>query len=153
MSKKIYIPQPIATVGETYLVEQGYEIFRGSGKLDKETMIEEIKDCDAMILRTAKVDRDILYAGQHLKIVARHGAGYDNLDWKAAESLGICATYSPDTTGLSVAEYTIAAIMNLAKRFKESEVVLRKGNFKEKFSLKGSDVAGKTLGIIGFGKI
>lgn len=153
MNKKIYIPQPIAKVGELYLMENGYEIVRGCGKLDRETMIEEIRDCDAMILRTAKVDRPILEAGHRLQVVARHGAGYDNLDWKAAEEMGIRTTYSPDTTTISVAEYTIAAILNLAKRFKESEALLRENRFQEKFSLKGSDVAGKTLGIIGFGKI
>lgn len=153
MKNKIYIPQPIAEAGEEYLRSKGYEIFRGSGRLEKEAMKEDVRDCEAMILRTAKVDREILEAGKKLKIVARHGAGYDNLDWKAAEELGIRATYSPDTTGLSVAEYTLAAILNLAKRIKESETLVRTGRFKEKFSMKGSDVSGKTLGIVGLGKI
>lgn len=151
--KKIYIPQPIAAAGEEYLRSKGYEIFRGSGRLDKESMTEEIRDCEAMILRTARADRELLEAGKKLKIVARHGAGYDNLDWEAAEELGIRATYSPDTTGLSVAEYTMAAILNLAKRMKESETLIRTGRFKEKFSMKGADVSGKTLGIAGLGKI
>lgn len=153
MKPKVYIPQPIAAAGEDYLEAKGYEIVRGSGSLEKEVMIEEIQDCDAMILRTARVDREILESGKKLKIVARHGAGYDNLDWKAAEKLGIRATYSPDTTGLSVAEYTLAVILNLAKKMKESEALIRSGRFKEKFSMKGFDVSGKTLGIIGLGKI
>ena len=106
-----------------------------------------------MIQRTAKVDKEILEAGKNLKIIARHGAGYDNLDWKAANELGIYTTYSPDTTTLSVAEFTITVILNLAKRLKESEELVRNGDFQKKFSLKGTDVAGKTLGIIGLGKI
>ena len=106
-----------------------------------------------MIQRTVKVDKEILEAGKNLKIIARHGAGYDNLDWKSANELGIYTTYSPDTTTLSVAEFTITVILNLAKRLKESEELVRNGDFQKKFSLKGTDVAGKTLGIIGLGKI
>ena len=153
MKQKIYIPQPIAAAGEDYLIEKGYEIVRGSGKTDKESIKNDIAVCDAMIQRTAKVDKEILEAGKNLKIIARHGAGYDNLDWKAANELGIYTTYSPDTTTLSVAEFTITVILNLAKRLKESEELVRKGDFQKKFSLKGTDVAGKTLGIIGLGKI
>ena len=153
MKRKIYIPQPIAAAGEDYLIEKGYEIVRGSKKTDKESIKNDVAACDAMIQRTVKVDREILKAGKNLKIVARHGAGYDNLDWRAANELGVRTTYSPDTTTLSVAEFTIAAILNLAKRLKESEELVRKGDFPKKFSLKGTDVAGKTLGIIGLGKI
>ena len=120
MKQKIYIPQPIAAAGEDYLIEKGYEIVRGSGKTDKESIKNDIAVCDAMIQRTAKVDKEILEAGKNLKIIARHGAGYDNLDWKAANELGIYTTYSPDTTTLSVAEFTITVILNLAKRLKES---------------------------------
>ena len=153
MKQKIYIPQPIAAAGEDYLIEKGYEIVRGSGKTDKESIKNDIAVCDAMIQRTAKVDKEILEAGKNLKIIARHGAGYDNLDWKAANESGIHTTYSPDTTTLSVAEFTITVILNLAKRLKESEELVRNGDFQKKFSMKGTDVAGKTLGIIGFGKI
>ena len=78
-----------------------------------------------MIQRTAKVDKEILEAGKNLKIIARHGAGYDNLDWKAANELGIYTTYSPDTTTLSVAEFTITVILNLAKCLKESEELVK----------------------------
>ena len=81
MKQKIYIPQPIAAAGEDYLIEKGYEIVRGSGKTDKESIKNDIAVCDAMIQRTAKVDKEILDAGKNLKIIARHGAGYDNLDW------------------------------------------------------------------------
>ena len=82
---KIYIPEPIAEAGEKYLEFQGYEIFRGSGQTDKESLIRDIAECDAMILRTAKMDEEVLENGKKLRIVARHGAGYDNLDVKAAK--------------------------------------------------------------------
>lgn len=153
MAKKIYIPQPIAEVGEQYLKDHGCEIIRGSRRLDVISMKEDIADCDAMILRTAKVTREVLEAGKKLQIVARHGAGYDNLDVHAAKENGIITTYSPDTTALSVAEFTISAILVMAKRLKRMEAELRNDNFNYKFTHKGMDVSGKTLGIIGFGNI
>ena len=149
---KIYIPEPIAEAGEKYLEFQGYEIFRGSGQTDRESLIRDIAECDAMILRTAKMDEEVLEDGKKLRIVARHGAGYDNLDVKAAKERGIITTYSPDTTALSVAEMTITLLLMLAKKVKRMETELRKDNFSYKFSHKGMDVSGKTLGIIGLGK-
>ena len=113
---KIYIPEPIAEAGEKYLEFQGYEIFRGSGQTDRESLIRDIAECDAMILRTAKMDEEVLEDGKKLRIVARHGAGYDNLDVKAAKERGIITTYSPDTTALSVAEMTITLLLMLAKK-------------------------------------
>ena len=149
---KIYIPEPIAEAGEKYLEFQGYEIFRGSGQTDRESLIRDITECEAMILRTAKVDEEVLAAGKKLRIVARHGAGYDNLDVKAAKEKGIITTYSPDTTALSVAETTITLLLMLAKKVKRMEAELRNDNFVYKFSHKGMDVSGKTLGVIGLGK-
>ena len=143
---KIYIPEPIAEAGEKYLEFQGYEIFRGSGQTDRESLIRDIAECDAMILRTAKMDEEVLEDGKKLRIVARHGAGYDNLDVKAAKERGIITTYSPDTTALSVAEMTITLLLMLAKKVKRMETELRKDNFSYKFSHKGMDVSGKTLG-------
>lgn len=150
---RIYIPEPIAEAGEKYLTECGYEVFRGSGRIDKESLKQDIAECDAMILRTAKIDDEIMEAGKKLKIIARHGAGYDNLDVKAARKRKIITTYSPDTTALSVAEMTITLLLMLARKVKSMEEELRKDHFSYKFSHKGIDVSQKTLGIIGFGKI
>ncbi|MCD7906668.1 MAG: hydroxyacid dehydrogenase [Clostridium sp.] len=152
MAHKVYIPQAVAREGEDYLLEKGYEIVRGDG-ISREGLKKCIADCDAMLLRTARVDREVLEAGTHLKIVARHGAGYDNIDYKAAEELGIWVTYSPFTTGLSVAEFTVAAMLTLAKKLDVMGRELRAGNFDYKYTHKGMDLAGKTLGIIGLGKI
>lgn len=153
MRKKIFIPQPVAFEGESYLIEMGYEIVRGSRRFDKESLKKDIKDCDAMLLRTIAIDEEILKAGKKLKIIARHGAGYDNLDWHSANRLGIQTTYSPDTTGPSVAEFTISSILALAKQIELFQKELRKGHFDCKYTYKGMDVAGKTLGIVGFGRI
>lgn len=153
MKKKIFIPEPVAAEGESYLEEKGYQIVRGSGKFDKESLKKDIADCDAMLLSSLKIDREILEAGKKLVIVARHGAGYDNLDFGAAKELGIWATYSPDTTSLSVAEFTITAMLSIAKKLEACSRQLQKGNFQYKSANRGMEMAGKTLGIVGFGRI
>lgn len=153
MKKKIFIPEPVAAAGENYLKEKGYQIVRGSGKFDKESLKKDIADCDAMLLSSLNIDREILEAGRKLVIVARHGAGYDNLDFRAAKELGIWATYSPDTTSISVAEFTIAAMLAFARKMEACSRELRKGNFQYKSANRGMEMAGKTLGIIGLGRI
>lgn len=153
MSKKIYIPQPIAVEGEEFLKSKGYTIFRGSEKIDTQSLKNDIVDCDAMILRTAKVDKEVLDCCKNMKVIARHGAGYENIDYAYANELGIVSTYSPNSTTISVAEFAIAGILTLAKDFKKFENELRNDNFKFKFSNKGCEVRDKTIGILGFGKI
>ena len=91
------------------------------------------------------MDEEVLENGKKLRIVARHGAGYDNLDVKAAKR-GIITTYSPDTTALSVAETTITLLLMLAE---ESETngnrIEERQFFLTSFSHKGMDVSGKHL--------
>ena len=65
---KIYIPEPIAEAGEKYLEFQGYEIFRGSGQTDRESLIRDIAECDAMILRTAKMDEEFWKTGKSFEL-------------------------------------------------------------------------------------
>ena len=70
-------------------------------------------DCDAILLRTAVVSEAVLEAGRRLKIVARHGAGYNNVNMEAADRLGIWVTNTPDATTNSVAEFTMGAIHHI----------------------------------------
>lgn len=153
MSKNIFVPQPIAKESIDFLQSKGYNVYSGSGDLSKNGIINDIKKADALILRTLKIDKEIIESAKNLKIVARHGAGYDNLDFVACKKNGVYSTFSPNSTTLSVAEFAIASIMTLSKRFKEFEQMVRTDSFNDKFNTKGSDVYGKTLGIIGFGKI
>ena len=76
MAIRVLLPQPILPAGYAYLREHGYEVVDGRG-FTEEDIIADIKDCDAAIIRTAKVTAKILDAAPKLKILARHGAGYD----------------------------------------------------------------------------
>lgn len=152
MAKKVYIPEAVAREGEDFLLEQGYEIAHGSA-LDPDTFRREVADCDAVLLRTMPCPEELLAAGNNLKIVARHGVGYDNVDVAAAEKLGIWVTNTPQALSDSVAEFTLAAMLAAAKRIPQCSNALYARDYFYKNSHKGMDLSGKTLGIVGFGRI
>ena len=152
MAYKVLIPQDIAKEGKDFLLERGYEIKMGSGAAE-EDLIRDVADCDAILLRTAPVTKAVLRAGKKLKIVARHGAGYNNVDLEAADELGIWVTNAPDSTTNSVAEFTLGAILAAAKRTFLLSKALKEDNFFYKNDHKGVDLIGKTLAVIGFGRI
>lgn len=152
MAKKVYIPQAVAQEGVDFLQEQGYEIVHGKTP-SQEDFIREVADCDAVLLRTMLCPETLLAAGRKLKIVARHGVGYDNVDIAAAEKLGIWVTNTPQALSDSVAEFTLAAMLTAAKRIPQCSDALYTGDYFYKNSHKGMDLSGKTLGIVGFGRI
>lgn len=148
----VYIPEAVARAGEQYLLDHGYTIRRGSD-LSREGMIRDVAGCDAMLIRTQRCPAEVLRAGTQLKIVARHGVGYDNIDTAAAQELGIWVTNTPQALSDSVAEYTLAAILLAAKNLPSCSRALYEGEYFYKNSHKGMDLSGKTLGIVGFGRI
>ncbi|MDO5417955.1 MAG: hydroxyacid dehydrogenase [Lachnospiraceae bacterium] len=152
MGFKVLVPQAIAKEGMDDLKRFGYEVKMGSGAKE-EDLIRDVVDCDAILLRTAPVTRAVLEAGKKLKIVARHGAGYNNVDLEAASELGIWVTNAPDSTTNSVAEFTVGAIIAAAKRTFLLNAALKKEDFYFKNTHKGMDLIGKTVGIVGLGRI
>ena len=149
---KVYIPQAVAEEGVAFLLQQGYEIVHGNHPTP-EDFVREVADCDAVLLRTLVCSAPLLEAGKKLRIVARHGVGYDNIDTAAAEKLGIWVTNTPQALSDSVAEYTLAAILAAAKRIPQCSRALYAGDYFYKNSHKGMDLSGRTLGIVGFGRI
>ncbi len=149
---KILIAQDISEKGKQYLQERGYEIKMGSG-ISVEVLAREVVDCSAIVARTAEYPREVLQAGKDLKVVGRHGVGVDNIDVEAATELGIYVTNAPESNAETVAEHTIALMLALAKNIVRSDQALRSGNFAIRNQICGVDVAGKTLGIVGLGRI
>lgn len=152
MGFKILIPQDVSSVGKNYLLEHGYEIKMGAG-IDEKQIIEDVEDCDAILLRTAQITKEILKAGKKLKIIARHGSGYDNIDIKAAAELGIWTTNAPLSTTLSVAEHTIGLMIASARNMVRCDKEFRDGNFEIRNQITGVELSGKTLGLVGVGRI
>lgn len=152
MAYKVLIPQDVAAEGKEFLLERGYEVIMGSGAAE-EDLIRDAADCDAILLRTAPVTKAVMEGAKRLKIIARHGAGYNNVDLEAAEELGIWVTNAPDSTTISVAEFTIGALVAAAKKTFFMSGKMKEGEFFYKNQSKGVDLIQKTLAVIGFGRI
>lgn len=152
MSKKVYIPQDIAAVGKDFLINKGYEVVLGSNS-DPETVIKEAQDAEGVILRLSPFNREMINNLPNLKIVARHGVGFDNVDLEAASDNNVWVTITPMANASSVAETSLALLLSVAKRIQEDVSHMRAGDFFYKNSHKGVDLEGKTIGIVGFGKI
>ena len=152
MAYKVLIPQDVAQPGKDYLRERGYEIKMGSG-ITAEAIAADVVDCDAILARTATFPAKVFEAGKKLKVISRHGVGYDNVDVAKATDLGIWVTFAPESNAETVAEHTIGCILALARNFIQLDRETRAGNFHVRDKLFGSDLAGKVLGIVGLGKI
>ncbi len=152
MAFKVLIPQDVHEAGKKYLKERGYEIKMGSG-ISVDILKEEVKNCDAILARTARYPAEVLKAGKRLKVIARYGVGVDNIDVKAATELGIYVVNTPIANANTVAEHTIGLVMVLAKHLVRCDKEFRDGNYEIRNQLSGIDLEGKILGVIGLGRI
>jgi len=143
------------------LEKEGLQIFQDYGietdtkKRDPAALVAEIGNFDALVVRSAtKVTREVLEAGARgkLKIVGRSGVGYDNIDVEAANETGVIVKISPFGSTNAVAELTIGLILSISRNIPQAHQNLAKGIW-EKGKLKGAEISGKTLGILGCGKI
>ncbi len=152
MTYRVLIPQDVAQLGKEYLRDRGYEIKMGSGTT-VDAIAADVIDCDAILARTAPFPARVLEAGEKLKVISRHGVGYDNIDVARATELGIWVTFAPESNANTVAEHTIGCILTLARKFLQLDRETRAGNWGVRDTMLGSDLSGKVLGIVGLGKI
>lgn len=151
MKKKILIVQPIHEEG-VRLFDEGFEV-RVAPDPSIETVVREIKGVEGVIVRTAPFTAEIIAAADRLKVIGRHGVGVDNIDVKAATKKGIVVVNTPDANATSVAEHTICAIGALAKRMVSYDKAMRAGNWEIRNTYQAVDLEGKTLGLVGIGRI
>lgn len=152
MRGKVLLPEKVADEGITLLTELGYEVKIGRG-LDKQTLIEDLQDCVATIIRVAKIDADVLEKSTSLKVIAKHGAGYDSIDVEAAKKLGKKVVFAPTANSLSVAEHTMALILACSKKLNFISNEYKNDHYNIKDTVLATEVSGKTLGLIGLGRI
>ena len=152
MTYKILLPQQIMKEGRDYLVSKGYEIVDGHG-MTEEDIINDIPDCDAMIVRLSKVTDKILEAAPKLKVIARHGAGYDGVDLESARRHNVIVLNAPGANSISVAELTIFYMLYCSRNFKLVQKTYLDDYIYAKMKTKKSELYGKTLGLIGIGNI
>lgn len=144
------------------LLEASCELRRLTGANDP-SLAEALADADAIIVRSTQIGANILDHAPNLRVIGRHGAGIDNIDQRLVQARGIRIVNTPRSNTESVAEYTIAAIMHLFKRFGAVEAALRTGTFDraggslpgqvDRLGLSGREIAGAHLGLVGAGAI
>ncbi|MFO7639078.1 MAG: hydroxyacid dehydrogenase [bacterium] len=149
---KVIITDPIAAKGVELLKAAGIEVTEQPG-LPPDELIKAIPAYDAIIVRSAtKVTADVINAGTNLKCVGRAGVGLDNVDRKAAEAKGIKVVNTPTATSITVAELALGMMLSCARSIPQATASMRSGKWEKK-QFKGTELYGKTLGLIGSGRI
>lgn len=157
---KIFVTRKIPGEHLEKLKQAGYEVEVSpfDRPLKSDELVEKVKGVDAILsLLTDRIDGDLMdAAGPQLKIISNYAVGFDNVDVAAATDRGIVITNTPsDEVNEAVAEHTWALILSLARRIVEADEATRRGAYKgwEPDIFLGTNLMGKTLGIIGLGKI
>jgi D-3-phosphoglycerate dehydrogenase len=150
---KILVSDKMADEAIQVLKDAGHEITYE--EYDANTLLKEIPKYDALMVRSrTKVVKEVVEAGAkgNLKVIGRAGIGVDNIDIETAGKLGIPVVNSPTGATASVAELTIGHMLSLSRRIARADKTMKKGEWAKK-QLKGFELGGKTLGLIGTGNI
>lgn len=149
---KVLVTDNVNAVAEEILKNAGIEAVVMKTQ-QPENLCEIIKDFDGIIIRNStKLTKEILDCAKNLKIIARAGVGVDNIDVEYAAKKGIWVVNSPDGNTEATAEHTIAMLLALVRKIPQAFETLKDGKF-ERSKFLGTELWGKTLGIVGFGKI
>lgn len=149
---KILVTDPIADEGIKILQDAGFVVDIETG-LAADELKDKIKDYDILIVRSeTKVTKEILENAGNLKLIARAGVGVDNIDVEYAAKMGIAVMNAPASVSNAVAELVLGLIFAVLRNIATADRMLRMLQWK-KGNLVGSELTGKTIGIIGFGRI
>ena len=148
---KVLVKEKIADSGVA-LLQEDFEVELGLDMADDE-LRERIGDFDAIVVRSAtKVTSDLIELGSRLKVVGRAGTGVDNVDVEAATKRGIVVVNAPESNSVAAAEHTLALVLALSRNVPRANASLVEGEWaRSRFG--GKELYGKTLGVIGFGRI
>ncbi|WP_022818841.1 hydroxyacid dehydrogenase [Fusobacterium russii] len=152
MGWKILLPQDILADGRKYLEERGHELIMATG-LDVESICRDIKGIDAMIVRTAKIPAKVIEAADKLKVIVRHGAGYDTVDLEAAKKKGIKVLYCPHANSVSVAETVLFNMLYCSRNYNVVRREYIDNYYDAKMKTPKYELEGKILGLISCGRI
>ena len=149
---KIVVTDKVNPIGPELLKGAGHEIVYLNSRSSEE-LAEKIKDCDGVLSRGLRITADMIKSAANLKIISKHGVGYDNIDIEAAKSQGVIVTITPGANSLAVAEHAFTLLMASAKHAFMVAQKYKTIGFEAKNSTEGVEITGKTLGVIGCGKI
>jgi D-3-phosphoglycerate dehydrogenase len=149
---KVLVTDPIATAGLDVLREAGHEVVEGHD-LEGAALLEAVADAHAMVVRSGTdVDEELLAAAAELVIVGRAGIGVDNIDVEAATDHGVVVANAPEGNVRAAAEHTVAMTFAAARSIPQAHERLKDGEWAKGDYL-GAELNGKTLGVVGLGRI
>lgn len=152
MTFKIFVADDVSAAGLEPLRVAGFTVEKRTG-LKPDELREVLGDYDGLIVRSeTKVTSGLMDAATRLRVIGRAGVGVDNIDVGAATSRGIVVMNAPDGNTITTAEHTIALLISLARRVPQANTSLRAGRWERKRFI-GVELQGKTLGIVGLGRI
>lgn len=152
MTKQVFLPDDIPAEGKRILEKAGFQVVVGTGR-DPEKMKSEGAQASAVLIGTQKFDAEIMDAMPNLKVIARNGVGYDSVDVDAATERGIYVVNTPKALSGSVAETAVSELLAISKNLYQDAKAIYDNNWNYRKAHPGRDIEGKTVGILGFGRI
>jgi len=149
---KVFIADDVNEEKLAPLRQAGFTVEKET-KLDFDALCEKMKDADGVIVRSAtRITAELMDQAEKLRVIGRAGVGVDNIDVKAATQRGIVVMNAPDGNTITTAEHTIALLVSMARNVPQAHAKLQAGTWDKK-SFVGVELNGKTLGLIGLGRI
>ena len=152
--KKILVIQNIHDAGIQLLKENSNFEFEIIDDIEVEVLKKKIVNCDALSIRTAKLPGEVIDLGKKLKIISRHGVGYDNIDLNSSKKNNITIAITASANAVAVAEHVMFMLLNISKRKNMYDETVKSGNFSDRNKLpKTIELWKKNILIAGFGRI
>src|SRR5918993_5888137 len=152
MTMKIFVSDDVSESGLGPLRSSGFIVEKRPGLVPSE-LREALKDCEGLIVRSeTKVTSELLDGAGSLRVIGRAGVGVDNIDVSAATQRGVVVMNAPDGNTMTTAEHTLALLLALARRVPQGQASLKAGRWERK-KFVGVELRGKTLGVVGLGRI
>ena len=152
MAFEVLLTANVDPAGIRLLKSNGFTVRNEEGAL-LDSVAAHVRGCHAVLTRTEIVDEAVYAAAPELAVVAKHGVGVDNIDVEAATRRGVQVVNAPQSNARSVAEHTLALILGLAKNIHHGHRAMLCGDFDARNRLDCFEVDGKTLGLVGTGRI
>jgi glyoxylate reductase len=158
MKKKIYITSKLPSIAQEVLEKAGFQVDTPAvdRPLNSEELVNVIKEYEGILSNFHdKISKDMLKNAEHLQVISNYATGLDNIDVDFARSLGIAVYNTPDLVTHSTADLTLAILLALVRKIPEAKQFVNEGRWKfwQAGMFLGEELLGKTLGIIGFGRI
>ena len=140
--------------------EEGLDVLREFADLvilaepaRKPDILRSIVNADAILHKVAKTDAEVIAAQKQVRIIARHGVGLDDLDLDAIKAAGIPVSVTPTANSNAVAEATVGLALAATRKFARADAMIKQDGLWAREQLVGREIAGKTVGIVGYGRI